>query len=586
MTDSHSSRPSLLQRFVAAGHLRYWIITSWALALATEVPLRLVALWYAVTMVSGLARGAVERRAPRPPKALLTAVATLSCVAWAAAPLLAWRFGGPYGLTLAAVLLSAGYFLVFTQMRAAPKEALIVSSPYSFATVVILGGLWAQPGFWTVLACAPVVGLALLIKVLITQLKDSELQAVADQQQQLIEALEEARDKATAASETKSNFLAVISHELRTPMNGVLGAAQLLQGCALADRERAYVDIIRGSGESLLELLNDLLDVNKMEAGRLELHPQSISLAALEERLLGPCRAQAESKGLTLKVERVGRLPASVLIDPVRAGQVAQNLLSNAIKFTDAGQVTLTLSAEAQSDQTTRLTIAVRDTGAGIRAEDLGLLFQPFNQLDSTSTRRFGGTGLGLTIARRLARMMGGDVTVASAVGQGSTFTFQAVVPARYGEAPPGPAQVEAADPGVALRVLVVEDHPVNRMVLSAWLTSQGHVCSLAEDGALGLEAAARDRFDIILMDVNMPVLDGLEATRRLRATAGPNQETWVAILSASARQEDHLLGLAAGADLYLNKPLDFVAVAAALDACRTPVRDRLTARPETRFVA
>jgi len=557
MTESTVNQMSLLQRFVVAGQLRYWIITSWALALATMIPLIWVGVWYVVTMASGILRGAIDRRRASLPPGAAIAVATLSCVSWAVAPLMAWFMGGAYGDTLAAVLLCAGYFLVFTQMRAAPREALIVSAPYSVATIVILAEMAGQREFWTVLAALPVLAIALLIKVLVTQLKDRELQAVADRQAELIVELEQARDRANAASEAKSNFLAIISHELRTPMNGVLGAAQLLDHGGLSVRDRDYVRIIRNSGDSLLDLLNDLLDVSKMEAGKLELHPQTISFDSFQARLVGACRTQAEAKGLELVVTREPEVPALFVSDPLRLGQVVQNLLSNAIKFTEEGQVTLTISAHDEGDDCV-LTFAVEDTGTGISAEGQSRLFQPFQQLDDSSTRAFGGTGLGLTIARRIAHQMGGDVVVSSVVGTGSTFTFTARVKRRPDTVPaPEACPLNAAD-NDALRVLVVEDHAVNRMILGAWLTAQGHAATMANDGEEGLAVAARETFDLILMDVNMPIMDGLTATRQLRARPGLNMATPVVILSASARREDHEVGLAAGADAYLNKPIDF----------------------------
>jgi signal transduction histidine kinase/CheY-like chemotaxis protein len=561
MTKSRPAGPTLLQRFVAAGHLRYSIISIWAVALATVIPWTWALPWFAATMVAGIARGIVEHHFDRLPAGARTVAATLSCAGWAIAPLLSWFVGGPNGDILAAVFLGTGYFLVFTQMRAAPSEALIVSSPYTVVTAVILGSTVGQDGAWTVFVSVPVLAIALLVKVLITQIRDRELRAVVDRQAELIVELEQARDRANAASDAKSNFLAVISHELRTPMNGVLGAAQLLDHGDLSARDRTYVDIIRGSGESLLDLLNDLLDVSKMEAGKLDLHPQQIVLEDFYGRIIGPCRTQAEAKGLDLILRCEPHVPTQVLADPMRLGQVVQNLLSNAIKFTEVGEVTLTVSAMAEGAHAI-LSFAIEDTGAGIAPADIDKLFQPFQQLDDSSTRRFGGTGLGLTIARRIARQMNGDVVVSSTPGAGSTFTFTArleIVPDQIVLEKP---RVADERHGEAMRVLVVEDHPVNRMVLEAWLTSQGHQCSMAANGEEGLDAARSRAFDLILMDVNMPVMDGLTATRQLRATPGANQWTPVIILSASARPEDHEVGLAAGADAYLNKPIDFAQLA------------------------
>lgn len=544
------------------------------------VPVGWALIWYVATLAGGVFRLWAETRRPALSAPLLLAVASASCILWASAPVMAWFSGSPFGDALAAILLCAGYFLVFTQRRAAPAEALIISAPYSLATLIILVSLLGAPGLWPALAAVPVIGSALLVKVLVTQVKDGELQAVADHQTDLIAELQVARDNANAASEAKSNFLAVISHELRTPMNGVLGAAQLLEAGDLKGREREFVRIIRSSGETLLGLLNDLLDVSKMEAGKLELAPVVVDADVLEGRAIGPCRAQAEARDLAFTVRRTANFPAVLVADPVRIGQVIQNLLSNAVKFTESGSITLDMDAEPTDDGRLRLILSVSDTGAGISDADRDRLFQPFNQLDNSSTRRFGGTGLGLTIARRLARMMEGDIAVSSEAGRGSTFIFTCVVEA----ASPSPAiaPTDGSDcAGDCLRVLVVEDHPVNRMILKAFLTGQGHVLTEAENGELALSAAATGAFDVILMDVNMPVMDGLTAIRELRSRPGPNRRTPVVILSASAREEDLAVGLAAGADAYLTKPIDFAAVSgvlAGLGSDARPIGSRLSA--------
>lgn len=574
-TRSSTERPSppYLHRFIAAGHLRYWIITSWALALLTTVPWKIVLVWFAFTMASGFARTVAETRW-RPADERLharvkLAVATLSCVAWAGAPVLSYFIGHTYGTTMAVALLMAGYTLVFTQIRAAPKEALIVSLPYTAAVALIVMDMWGDPGFWALIAVGPVLGLSILINVVITQIKDEQLAAVNARQGQLIAELEAARDQAHAASEAKTQFLAVISHELRTPMNGVLGAAQLLEMSTLKPAQKDYVSIIRRSGEGLLVLLNDILDLTKIEAGRMELSPTETEVPELLERAIGPFRAQAEAKGLAFTVEMAGDLPAVVLLDPLRVAQIVQNLLNNAVKFTQQGAVRVRLVGERLASDRARLSFCVEDSGAGISAGDLKRLFRPFTQVDASSTRRFGGTGLGLSICRRLARLMGGDVEVRSVLGEGSVFTFK--LEARVVDwtvAPTAPvAAIDATAAQGALRLLVVEDHPVNRMVLEAWLQSMGHACATAENGAEALEAARVEGFDLIIMDVNMPVMDGLTATRELRRTPGPNQHAPVAVLSASARPEDHASGLQAGADAYVDKPVDFAALARVLTA-------------------
>ncbi|MGV3578670.1 sensor histidine kinase [Brevundimonas sp.] len=422
MTSASPAARPLLHRLIMAGHLRYWLIASWGLALLTVVPPVIMLGWLAVALASGVARTVVETKLTLGDTRLLArlrlATATLSCIAWAAAPMLAITEGGEAGLVLAVALLLAGYVLVFTQMRAAPAEALIVSSPYTVVTGTIFIAAWGTEYFWPMVAIVPVVGLALLIKVVITQLKDAELEEVNRRQGHLITKLQ-------AASETKSRFLAVISHELRTPMNGVLGAAHLLQASGLSDRQIEFARVIQSSGQDLMVLLNDLLDISKMEAGKLELSPEVVDTVTLEQRLVGPFRAQAEARGLSFSTQVLGDLPAQLRLDPLRLTQIVHNLLSNAIKFTPQGGVTLTIEASAAGAEETSLSVHVKDSGIGITAEDQTRLFEPFSQVDDSSTRRFGGTGLGLSICRKLAELMGGRIEIASTPGEGSTFSVR-----------------------------------------------------------------------------------------------------------------------------------------------------------------
>lgn len=420
-----------LHRLIAAGHLRYWIIAAWALPLWATTSWRVALGWFVITTALGLVRTVVESRltgmSPRAYGQLKLTVATVSCLAWATAPLLAFLYGGPFGLTVALALLVAGYTLVFTQMRAAPREALIVSTPYTAVVAGLIASLWGTHGFWVALSVIPVVGLALLIKVVITEMKDSELRAVNLAQAGLIEQLAAARDRADAASAAKSRFLGVISHELRTPMNGVLGAAQILRATGLDQRQSEMVELILCSGDTLMALLNDILDVTKIEADRMSLDQRVVDTHGLLERLTGPFRAQAESRGIRFVAETRGTLPASLSLDPLRLSQITHNLLGNALKFTESGTVTLTVKGTPAAGGRTALDITVADTGIGIAEADIDALFQPFVQVDGSSTRRFGGTGLGLSICRKLAGLMNGDVTVRSTPGQGSIFTFSAV---------------------------------------------------------------------------------------------------------------------------------------------------------------
>ena len=563
-----SEAAQALTAILQTQYLRYLIIASWAVGLLGTVGPIPASIWFIATMAAGALRGAVEKRISQRVGAgwglVFPAVATATTAVWAAAPLVAWFSDHPFAHPLAFALIISGYVLVFAQLRSSPKQAMVISSPYGVVAAILMASNWGGPMFWPMVSSIPFVAAGLFVLVTMTMLREARLKAFQDHQAHLIAELEAARDKANAANEAKSNFLGVISHELRTPMNGVLGAAQLLGATRLETTQREYLSIIRNSGDNLLGLLNDILDMTKIEAGKMSFETVDVDIEALHQRVTGPFRAQAEAKGLNFRAEFEGDIPATVKGDPLRVGQVIQNLLSNAVKFTDAGgEVLYRVIGEKLSERRVRFRFSVKDSGAGMAQEDLGRLFQPFSQLDSSSTRRFGGTGLGLTISRRLANIMGGDIEVTTALGEGSTFVFEVEteVVAWQAASPEAPIRADV-ESGRSLKVLVVEDHPVNRMILDARMKTAGHVTAAAENGEEALTAAAGDTFDLIIMDVNMPVMDGLTATRKLRAQPGPNRDAPVVVLSASARHEDHEAGLAAGADAYLNKPIDFAALA------------------------
>ncbi|MBL8715052.1 MAG: response regulator [Myxococcales bacterium] len=379
------------------------------------------------------------------------------------------------------------------------------------------------------------------------------------------EELAHARDAALAGARAKDEFLAMMSHEIRTPLNGVLGMADVMATTRLADVQREQLETIQTSGEALRVILDDILDAAKMDAGMLTLEP----VPFLPRTILADCerlfRTLAEQKGLALTVEIAPELPEALLGDPHRIRQVLLNLLSNALKFTEKGAVRIRVDVEAGA--TSRVHAIVRDTGVGIGAEVLDKLFQPFVQLDRSSRRRFQGTGLGLTISRRLARLMGGEVWAESEPGQGSTFHFTfELVPSE----PPRPPEV-ASSPR-ALSVLVVEDDEINRRVADALLTRLGHRAEMVTSGGEAvavLTTRARD-FDVVLMDMRMPDLDGLEATRRVRERV-VRVHPWIVAVTANARGVDREACLEAGMDDFVTKPLSAALLQAAL--ARVPVR-------------
>jgi signal transduction histidine kinase/CheY-like chemotaxis protein len=376
--------------------------------------------------------------------------------------------------------------------------------------------------------------------------------------------LKEARGRAESANEAKSAFLAVMSHELRTPLNGMLGMAQALRGEALNVRQREQVELMIDSGDTLLVLLNDILDLSKIEAGKLEIAPTAGDLVGVCARLVGGYQPTAREKGVELTFTVVGEPPPMLLFDAVRVRQCLANLLSNALKFTVVGQVDVTLAwAPDPVTGRTDVRLTVTDSGIGMSPATLSKLFGAFTQADASTTRTFGGTGLGLNITRRLAELMDGEILVDSREGRGSTFTlgFQVDV-SSAGAAETGsvafgaPGEDETLSPLHGRRVLVVDDHPVNRRVIKLFLAPFDCDLVEVENGREALDALEAEAFDIVLMDVNMPVMDGLEATRILR-----RDPRWTALpviaLTADVMRTQIDTCIAAGMDAHIAKPID-----------------------------
>ncbi|WP_309089231.1 ATP-binding protein [Phenylobacterium sp.] len=374
--------------------------------------------------------------------------------------------------------------------------------------------------------------------------------------------LSAAQAQAEAANAAKSAFLATMSHEIRTPLNGVLGMAQAMAGESLTERQRERLGVIRQSGESLLAILNDILDLSKIEAGKLELEIVDFDLSELARGAYSAFTAIANKKGLSFALdtrEALGRYRG----DPSRIRQVLYNLISNALKFTEAGEVRVTAAYKYGS-----LSLTVTDTGPGIAPDSLPKLFGKFDQLDSSTTRRFGGTGLGLAICRELAQLMGGSMSVASEPGRGSTFTLTIPLERIGDESAPAPAPpVEEEASALELRVLAAEDNAVNQLVLKTLLHQLGVDPHIVEDGKAALEAWETGEWDVILMDVQMPEMDGLAATAAIRAREIVTGRARTPIIALTANAMSHQVQAyhAAGMDGFVPKPIQIATLYAAL---------------------
>jgi PAS domain S-box-containing protein len=385
---------------------------------------------------------------------------------------------------------------------------------------------------------------------------------------------ERARAEAEAANQAKSTFLATMSHEIRTPMNGVLGMMDVLEHQGLDQGQRRSVATMRDSAQSLLHILDDVLDFSKIEAGRLELEATAFSLSGLIDGVVSTFHAQATARRLALDAAIDSGSDDVLVGDPTRVRQILFNLLGNALKFTERGGVHVHAGTAPLGGGRTRVTLAVRDTGIGLDAEQRARLFRPFAQADSSTTRRFGGTGLGLSIVRRLAELMDGTVAVASTPGVGSEFTVTLALATAPADSPlktllrpaaPG-ADVAPVRAGAGPRVLVVDDHPVNREVLVRQLGLIGIDCDTAQNGVEALAAWAPGRYAAVLADVHMPHMDGHELTRRIRAAEAGRTRTPVVAVTANALKGEEDRCIAAGMDAYLAKPVNIDRLRATLE--------------------
>ncbi len=525
------------------------------------------AVWFAAVLVTQGVDCLVFSRFRRRPDwepdraylVLCCATTVVSVAVYAAITALMWFKGGEAGRIFAMVQCAGALLHVSLHMHHSRPLLISAVAPHAtyFLGLPVITAVTTQnwPGLLIAMGCL------LYLSHMAVAIRQSS--ATTEALQTARDAEQIARRKAEVASAAKSDFLAVVSHEIRTPMNAVISAANLLRRTRLDGQQREHVSMLIDAGDVLMGLLNDVLDFSKIEAGKMDLESADMIVRDRLSTVVRLWEPRALANGVRLKVRIAPDVPAAVRTDPLRVQQILFNLISNAVKFTHDGEIRIAVSWFDG-----RLVMAVTDTGCGIPADRLGQIFNSFEQADVGTTRRYGGTGLGLSISRKLAELMGGSLTAESIDGEGSTFVLSLPMTAIEGATAQLVRPVETSVSLAGRSILAADDHEVNRRILQLLLEPHGCRLTLVEDGAEALEAASGQRFDAILMDMQMPVMDGLEATRRIRAGA-VNGATPVIALTANALDVHRAAWDAAGVHAFLTKPIDPVMLAMTLaQAC------------------
>lgn len=515
---------------------------------------------------------AMIRRKPYGVRSQLLGVVTAGI--WGIAPYMVWTAGNGKYDSLAITMLGIGFLQVIGHYRSEPRPALFVAIPY----LMLIGYFLYQSRMSATFIAAIVITIVYLMVLFGfvyagQKTKKSIVEYKVNQDKLKLE-LEAARDEAERANLAKSAFLANMSHELRTPLNGILGLSDVLLNENMEPGQMRKLALIQDSGTNLLSLLNDILDISKIEADGVSLEKIDVDLEALLQKSFAFWKPVADTKHVKLVFQKQKGLPTHIIADPTRIRQCMNNLINNALKFTERnGEVTITATGR-QTESGYELAIAVQDTGIGIAEENIGKLFSPFQQAEGTTTRKFGGTGLGLAITRKLCRLMGGDVTIQSVLGQGSVFRMSIMTEVAAIEALEDlPTEIAPVSTSgfVGMRCLVVEDNEINLEVLLLLLEPYQLDLVVARNGQQAINVLEAQYIDFVLMDLQMPVLGGIEATKLIRASGKPYAGVPIVAMTANVMDGDRAKCLAAGMNEYMSKPLGRSKISYAVSSAMRP---------------